>query len=93
MRASTSLALTSNVDPSVFGQSVTLKATVTRSLKMPSSYTGSITFMEGSATLGTVTIGSNGVATLKTFTLPVGSNSLTAAYSGDNNYTTPAPVP
>ena len=63
VRASTSLALTSSVDPSVVGQSVTLKAKVTRSLKMPSTYTGSVTFMDGSDTLGTVTIGTNGIAT------------------------------
>ena len=88
VRASTSLALTSNVDPSVLGQTVMLKATVTRSLKMPSSYTGSITFMDGSTLLGTATIGSNGVATLKTAALPAGSDALTAVYSGDANYTT-----
>jgi hypothetical protein len=48
--------------------------------------TGTITFYDGSTTIGSGTLAS-GTATLSTTTLPSGANNLTAAYSGDSNYT------
>ncbi len=45
-----------------------------------------MTFKHGSTTLGTGTL-SSGVATFTTTSLPVGSNSITAVYGGDTDFT------
>ena len=66
------------------GQSVTLTATVT-SQSGTNTPTGTVTFYNGSTSLGTATLGSTGTATLSTTTLPVGSDSITASYGGDSN--------
>jgi len=47
--------------------------------------TGTATFMDGSATLGTGTLNSSGTATYSTSTLAVGSHFITAVYGGDAN--------
>jgi hypothetical protein len=65
-----------------FGQPVTLTATVA-----PAGATGSVTFMDGTATLGTQTL-SNGTATLTTSGLSGGSHSLSAVYGGDSKFAT-----
>ncbi len=75
-----SVAVQSSLNPSVFGQSVTFTATV--SGQTPG---GTVTFTSGAATLcGTVTL-SGGTATCTTAALPVGNDTLAAAYSGDGN--------
>ena len=78
--ASTTTALTSSSNPSTFGSSVTFTATVS-----PSAATGTVTFMDGAATLGTGTL-SGGVATFATSSLSAGGHSLTAEYGGDSGY-------
>ena len=47
---------------------------------------GTVTFANGSTTLGTAAVDSTGVANFMSTRLPVGANSITAAYSGDTNY-------
>ena len=69
---------------SVVGTSVTLSATVTGTSGTPSP-TGQVTFLDGSATLGSNTLGSSDVATFTTSSLAIGSHSLTASYAGDAN--------
>ncbi len=81
-KASASIAITVDLSTSAIGQAVTLTATVT-----PSTASGSVQFLNGAAVLGTATIIS-GQAQFTTTALPVGTNSLTAAYSGDANYVT-----
>ena len=76
-----STVLTSSVNPTTYGQSTKLTATVT-----PSSATGTITFKDGSTTIGTVTLG-HGSGSLITSSLSVGSHSLTVVYGGDSNDT------
>lgn len=83
--ASTSTALVSWLNPSTFGQSVTLVATI--SAQFGGLPTGSVTFNNGSASLGSVTLNGNNPAQFTTSSLPVGTNSITAVYSGDANYT------
>ena len=63
----------------VFGQGVTLTATVSSNSGHP---TGQVEFFDGAASLGTSTL-SNGVATLATTTLGVGTHSLSARYLGE----------
>jgi hypothetical protein len=74
----TNTALTSSLNPSQVGQSVTFTATVTSSSGTP---TGSVTFLDGATVLATVGL-SGGVATFTTSTLTLGSHSITASYSG-----------
>ena len=47
--------------------------------------TGSITFLDGQAQLGTVTL-SGGAASFSSANLAAGTHTITAAYSGDSNY-------
>lgn len=48
--------------------------------------TGTITFKNGSQTLGTATIASNGVAELQTSNIPGGTSSITAVFPGDSSF-------
>jgi len=48
--------------------------------------TGSVAFMDGATTLGTVTLAANGTASFSTSSLAAGSHNITAQYSGDANY-------
>ena len=61
------------------GSAVVLSAAVS-----PSTATGSVTFLDGSNTIGTGTL-TSGVATYSTSTLAAGSHTLTASYGGDAN--------
>jgi hypothetical protein len=69
-----------SVNPSVYEQAVSLTATVTSG--EPGGPTGSVTFRNGTHSLGTVQL-NTGTAVLLTANLPVGSLSLTANYAGD----------
>jgi hypothetical protein len=82
-QGNTSTALLSSANPSSNGQSVTLTATVSSGTGI--TPTGTIKFMDGTTALGTSTLNGSGVATFSTSTLSVGTNSLTAVYSGDSN--------
>jgi len=82
-QVSSSTALTSSLNPSVFGQLVNLKATVTSSSGTP---TGHVTFMDGATSLGVVSLDFAGRAELTDATLAVGSHSLVASYSGDSSH-------
>ncbi len=62
------------------GQSITLTATVNSDANVPA---GQVTFLNGSAVLGTATLNASGTATYSTSSLPAGSDQLTASYSGD----------
>jgi hypothetical protein len=83
-----SATITSNLNPSTFGQALTLTASVATS----GSPTGTVTFMSGTTTLGTVALAGN-IARLSTSTLAAGAHPINAVYSGDaafNNSTSPA---
>lgn len=79
-KAASTTAVSASPSTSTIGQMVTLTATVS-----PSTATGSLQFFNGSTALGTAGV-TNGQAQIAISTLPVGTNSLTAAYSGDANY-------
>ncbi|MDE3104634.1 MAG: Ig-like domain repeat protein [Acidobacteriota bacterium] len=79
-KATPTVAVTTS-GPSIYGTSVTLSATVT------TGATGTVVFTSGSTTLGTATVNGSGLASLSTTVLPVGSDPITATYSGDTNYT------
>ena len=82
----TTTALAASASSSVFGQPVTLKATVKVTSPGAGTPTGIVTFKDGSTVLGTGTLSASGgvtTATLVTAKLPVGARSLTAVYGGD----------
>ena len=85
-RAPTTTTLTSTPNPSTFGQPTTLTATVTVNPPGAGTPTGTVTFRRGAVVLGATTLGTSGLATLTVSGLQVGTNSLTASYSGDGNF-------
>jgi len=84
-KQATSVAVASSANPSVLGQAVTLTATVS-----PSSGsgvpTGTVTFLDGTTTLGTDSLNSSGSATFTASSFAVAAHSITATYSGDGNF-------
>jgi phospholipase C len=83
-QASTTVALLSGINPSSLGESVTFTATITPQYSGQAS--GTVTFKDGSATLGSAAV-SNDVANFTTSALAVGTHSITAVYGGDGNFT------
>ncbi len=79
----TSTSLSSSLNPSIFGQSVTFTATVKPSTT--GTPTGTVTFKDGTTTLGTGAL-SGGVAKFTISTLTVGTHSVTAVYGGDATF-------
>jgi hypothetical protein len=85
---STTVALTASPNPALFGQPVTLMATVT-----PDTATGTVTFYDLANVIGVAPIVS-GVATFTAVPLPSGLRTLYARYSGSsvNGYATSTSV-
>lgn len=82
-QSSTTTALTSSLNPSVYGQKVTWTATVTTTGS--TTPTGNVTFSWGSDSIGTAKLNSSGVATLSKSNLNAGAYPLFAVYLGDTN--------
>lgn len=80
----TTTALTTSVNPVVYGQSLTLTAKTIASVATPG---GTVTFFNGATILGTATLNATGTATFATSALPVGANALSATYGGNGAYT------
>ncbi len=78
-RNATTTTVSANVNPAVYGSTVTLSATVASGGPTP---TGTITFKNGATTIGTATL-SAGAAAFSVVGLSAGTDSITAAYSGD----------
>ena len=76
----TATSLTIAPNPAGVGQTVTFTATVS-----PPAATGTVTFRDGAAVLGSVPL-AGGSTSLSTTTLVAGSHPITASYSGDTAY-------
>jgi len=87
-KAATSTAVRSSANPSVYSQPVTFTATVTATAPGSGVPTGTVTFKNGSSTLGTGSLNGSGIATFTTSTLAVGSLSITAVYGGSTSFNT-----
>jgi hypothetical protein len=85
-QAGSSTTLGSSVNPSVFGQAVTFTATVTAVAPGSGTPTGTATFKDGAATLGSGPLDGSGVATFTTPALSAGTHSITVVYGGDTNF-------
>ena len=77
--SSTSVSLSSDNNPSIFGQVVDFTAIVS-----PGTATGNVQFSDGGSALGTVTI-TGGKAVYSTSSVAMRSHNVAAAYSGDAN--------
>jgi hypothetical protein len=78
----------SSVNPSTFGQSVVLNATITTTGYFFSTNKGTVTFLDNGTSIGSVTLpGNTDSATLTTTTLTAGAHPITVSYSGDANFT------
>ncbi len=75
----TASAVSSNLNPSTYGQSIKLTVKVSSSGPTP---TGTVTFEDGGTKIATAAL-SGGTASLTTSKLPAGTNSITALYGGD----------
>ncbi len=80
------LTLTASANPAVWGQNVTFTATVSPVSPATGMPSGTVTFYDGDTLLGTVTLDGNGEASFSSSTLPLGSDSITAQYSGDSDF-------
>jgi autotransporter-associated beta strand protein len=85
-KANTTTTVTSSANPSVRGQSVSFKATVSAATPGAGTPTGTVTFrIDGTAQPG-VTLASDGTATLSVSNLTAGTHTIIAAYGGDNSF-------
>ena len=85
----TSISVSASSTAPVYGQTVTLTATVTTPAgdPTPTSSDGTVTFYDGATLLGSANLsGSTGIATLSTAALALGAHSITASYSGDSSF-------
>jgi hypothetical protein len=80
-----STAVTSSANPSVFGQAVTLTATVSPVSPGTNTPTGSVTFFSGTHFLGDASL-SNGQASITVSNLRTGTNAIHVNYAGDLFY-------
>jgi len=80
-----SMTLSSAPNPSVFGQSVVVTATVSAAAPGAGTPTGAVSFSDGSTNLGSANL-SNGLASFTLSALAIGSHSITASYAGDTNF-------
>ena len=82
--STTTTISTSNAD-ATFGTTIVFSTSVLSSSGTP---TGTVTFFDGSTTIGLSTLDLHGSASLSLSTLAVGSHSLHVVYAGDTNYAT-----
>ncbi len=85
--ATTTTVLQSSANPSILGQSITLTATVSSTSPGPPVPTGSVDFFDTTTNtdLGSATL-ADGVATLTTPALGVGSHVIEATYGGNGTF-------
>lgn len=83
-KGATTLMLAASATSITYGNSITFTATLASPLS--STATGNVNFYTNGTLLGSAAINGNGVATYTTTTLPAGTNSVTAAYAGDDNH-------
>jgi hypothetical protein len=83
VKGNTTTGLTTSVNPSLVGQSVTFTATVTSPTE--GTISGTVTFKNGTTAIGAAIV-ANGTAAFTTSSLPAGSHSITAHYAGSTTF-------
>jgi subtilisin family serine protease len=84
--SSTATTITSSVNPSVFGQPVTLTAAVAPVSFGANAPSGQVNFVDGSTNIGSCTL-APGNCTFVTSSLAVGTHAISAQYAGDAHST------
>jgi hypothetical protein len=84
--SSTTTTLTSSLNPSDFGTTVTFTAVVAAVAPGAGTPTGTVTFLDGTKSLANITM-SSGKALFSISTLSIGTHAMTAKYNGDANFT------
>ena len=79
----TMVTLVTSANPSAYGESVNFTATVAAVAAGGSVPTGSVTFMDGTQSLGMRTLSASGVASISIANLSGGTHAISAAYGGD----------
>jgi hypothetical protein len=87
-QAPTTISVSSSLNPSSYGESVTFTAAVGSGSGTP---TGTVTFYSGTTALGSATLAS-GSASISTASLSSGLRVITAAYAGSSDFA-PSPSP
>lgn len=82
-KATSTVGVTSTLNPSRFGDTVTFQVTVSGSGAVP---TGTVVITDAGTTIGTVTLDGTGKASYTTSALVAGSHPLLISYGGNGNY-------
>jgi len=92
-KADTTTSVSTSKTPSAFNEMVTFTATISVDSPGGGTPSGTVTFKDGAAAIGTGAI-AGGIATFATNTLDVGIHTITAEYGGDTSYngSTSAPL-
>jgi hypothetical protein len=77
-------AVTSSLNPSIYGDTVTLSINVSSSVGIQP--TGTVTVVDGSTLLGTLNLDSSGNASITVPVFTAGTHTIVVTYSGDSNY-------
>src|SRR5262249_24017977 len=77
--------LTSSLNPALVGQTVTFTAIVANASGTAVVPTGTVTFLDAGASIGSGTL-TGGSGTFSTSTFTQAPHTITASYSGDNNF-------
>lgn len=83
--AASTTTVAASPNPAFSNASVQLTATVSVPSGDPTP-SGSVRFSEGGMSVGSAQLGAGGVASLAVYQLPVGNDTISAAYIGDTNY-------
>ena len=84
-QGATATTVTSAVNSSVFGQSVTFTAQVSVASPAAGTLTGTVTFLDGGVSIGTGIL-SGGSTTFTTASLSAAAHTITVTYNGDGNF-------
>jgi phosphotransferase system IIA component len=89
-KGTTIAALAASTNLLVYGQSITFTATIGVTAPATGAPTGTITFKDGAATLGTAALNASGLATFSTnrISAATANHTITAVYAGDANFNT-----
>lgn len=84
--ASTTTLTSLSPNPAGVDTTIAISGAVASSSGAGAAPTGSVTIYNGSASMGSATVQSNGTFTFSTHSLPPGTNLITASYNGDSAY-------
>ncbi len=87
-KGGTTNSLTASTNALTYGQSITFTAAISVATPASGTPTGTVTFKDGTVTLGTATLNPAGIASFATNRISAATtnHSITAVYAGDNNF-------